>query len=289
MVENLEGMPYQQNNPHCWTILTPSGESSCFRPAPDSSLTDEAAETGRIAIGCERFQKAQDLSAYFAPPARRLVVLPENRDKRDLKTIRNLNCGALLVHPNSGGTASAVFMALTHVIGRDRNATVVLDPLEHYVPMDESVVNAVNHAVDIVERIPKKAILLAGDRPTDDPNCLWIQPGQKYRGSLSQNLWTVKSMTEKSNILKSGEGGGRLYYKSMVVAKAALIWKLGLWCMPELAASLAPFYDGIHETDQGIEELEPALFKNGGAGSFTERVLMRILRYLAALRVPENN
>jgi len=278
-----------QHNPHCWSIITPNGKAEGHKPSAGAAKEPEYADSRFCPVDQQRLRDSLDLAACFTSPARRLVVLPENQGKTALEMVRGLNCGALLLHPEPGGTASAVFMALMHVRSKDREATVVINPLEHFAPVDTSVIKAASQAVHIVERLPHKAVLLAGESSANIQNAVWIKRGQKYRDSLDRNLWTVKSLTVESNPgkIQAMAANGDLTHKSIVVAKVELIWKLGLWCIPEILSSLAGRSDNdVCPEDEGFQQ---SIYQRDGSYGFTESILMRVSRYLAVLKFPESN
>ena len=238
-----------QHNPHCWSIITPNEKAEKQKPSAGAAKEPEYADSRVCPVDQQRLQDSLDLAACFTSPARRLVVLPENQGKTALEMVRGLNCGALLLHPEPGDTASAVFMALIHVRSKDREATVVINPLEHFAPVDTSVIEAASQAVHIVERLPHKAVLLAGESSGNIQNAVWIKRGQKYRDSLDRNLW--------------------------------------LWCIPEILSSLAGRSDNdICPEDEGFQQ---SIYQRGGSYGFTESILMRVSRYLAVLKFPESN
>jgi hypothetical protein len=291
MATNIGNELFNSCNPHCWSIITPNVKSESFLQGAGPATGQKAGNDETATVNYERFRDSLELAARFAPPARRLVVLPESRGKTALEMVRGQNCGVLLLQPEPGGTASAVFMALMHVIARDQDATVVINPLEYFTPVDAPVVEAASYAANIVERLPGRAILLAGGSSPDNQNAVWIQRGQKYRDSIDPNLWTVKRLTVESNPGKAqalAENGG-LNHKSIVVAKVRLVWKLGLWCIPEVLSALAWHSDNDSELYPENEGFRQSIFRRNSSYGFTENILMRVSRYLAVLKLPEAN
>lgn len=218
-----------RNLPNCWALMTTGMNSSnCFRKPGADSGSDPGKEYGYTgSIDKRKFRDAGTFASRLAPPSRRLMVLPESWGKMAYETACDGTKGIVLLHPDAGGTASAVFMGLSHVISRDPEATVVINILEHSIPTDESGFRAAAFAAAVIDRLPQKAILLGGDSGTELPALLQILPGQRYRKSLSSQLWTVRRLSNGSGFPKGQNSEFRNYldFRSVVVAKVKFIWK----------------------------------------------------------------
>jgi hypothetical protein len=280
---------FHAENPHCWSILPLDGSPGSLPPAAGPVHAGGASKAVPASAELPQIRELLREADVFAPPERSLVVLPDKRSRNALEMVRDLRCGSLILHPEPDGTASSVFRGLAHVIARDQEATVVIRPLANQSPADPSLLNkAAADAVGIVDRLPKKAVLLAtspGEIPRDTGNRFWIDRGQKYRKSLSGNLWTVKRLIDEPDPGKAAAlaARGSLQFTSVVVAKAKLVWRLGLWCVPEILIPFAWVSEHLAWPTGG--EFAQSTLKKEPSYCWIRNLIMRACRHLAVLEI----
>jgi len=221
------------------------------------------------------------MSALLVPPDQRVAIVPTECGQEILEHIQGQNQGLFLFQLDDLGSAATIFWSLAHVIARDPEANLLICSSDCSVHFKKSFLDATLEAFAAIERIPKKIILFGTGRSRQTHSSIWLQQGQKFRRGTSAGLWTVKGMGAEQDPSRNGNGG--LQYASMLVAKAKLLWSLGLTCLPEI---LAPFARLSRSPDDSNEStLLKSLNKNNLKACFAMDFLARVRRHLAVMKL----
>jgi mannose-1-phosphate guanylyltransferase len=130
----------------------------------------------------------------------------------------------IIVQPENKGTALGLLLALLHIVQRDRNATVVVLPSDHYVRRETVLAKTLLEAAQLA-RVDRRHVYLLGITPEEiDPELGYVVP--ECRASLDPSC--VQRFVEKPPI-ETARGlvqGGALWNAFILAASATALVRL---------------------------------------------------------------
>jgi mannose-1-phosphate guanylyltransferase len=163
----------------------------------------------------------------------------------------------LIFQPYNRGTAAGVLLALTYIKNRDRDATVVIYPSDHFVYPEQKFLRAVSRAVSACEQLPGKIIVLGVAPERAEPDYGWIQTGDVHGIAGGCLFRYVERLVEKpclAEIRRLFASGG-LWNTMITIGAAETLWTLGWQFMPELIC-LFEWLEHVIDTSREDEVLQ---------------------------------
>lgn len=222
--------------PHLWSIVLAGGEGTRLAPMIKKWLGKDRPKQYCTFTGTRSMlQHTVDRADRLAVPRQRVTVVGV-RQEGSARSQLNDRGGSLVMQPANRDTAPGVFLPLTYVRAVDPHATVVIYPSDHFVHPEEGLIDAVRHAVQAVELLEDRLILL-GIRPDGVDLDYGYMQLDRYVGRYgAHSLWHVGRFVEKPEryMAKSLIEGQVLWNTMIIVAKVDTLWKLGTKVLPSI-------------------------------------------------------
>lgn len=222
--------------PHLWSIVLAGGEGTRLAPMIREWLGEERPKQYCTFTGTRSMlQHTVDRADRLAAPWQRVTVVGA-RQEETARGQLNDRGGSLVVQPANRDTAPGVFLPLTYVRAADPDATVAIYPSDHFVHPEEQLIEAVRHAVQVVDLLEDR-LILAGIQPDGvDLDYGYMQLDRHVGGYGAHSLWHVGRFVEKPqpHVARSFSKGQVLWNTMIIVAKVETLWKLGTKVLPSM-------------------------------------------------------
>jgi mannose-1-phosphate guanylyltransferase len=189
----------------------------------------------------------------------------------------------LILQPKNCDTLAGIFLPLTYVHVRNPEAIVVIYPSDHFIYPEEIFVDMISRAVQAVEDLPAKLILVGVPADNVDQDYGWILPGSEIWQSGSCQVRTVQLFLEKPSRSDAAQvkAAGGLWNTMIITVKASTLWKLGWEHFPEMMHSFNRLRDAIdtHYEDFVLEEIYESMPKR----NFSSDLLARATDNIAVM------
>src|SRR5262249_5177924 len=181
-------------------------------------------------------QHALDRAAMITDPDRIVTVIGPGQWALFGQASRPGATGVVIEQPMDRGSASAVMMALAHILLRDPDATVLVLPAAQFAHTEEHFVTYLKQACEAADEHRGHFVLL-GAKPRYAENDLgWVLPSESL-GNLSRVGWIrqTPSRAGAARLLRNGA----LWNTQIFAVRGVELWRLGQRCAPGLAESFA--------------------------------------------------
>lgn len=194
------------NNTYC--VIMAGGIGSRFWPLSKTSMPKQFLDimgTGRTFI-----QQTYDRFKRICPNENFYVVT--SSDYKDLvkKQLPELRDDQVLLEPLRRNTAPCIAYATYKILTINPDANIIVAPSDHYIQDEDKFLEQVNRGLEFVSN--NDALLTLGIPPSrPETGYGYIQIENKLIGDSNDNLYKVKTFTEKPNLdlakifLESGE------------------------------------------------------------------------------------
>lgn len=195
--------------------------------------------------------------------------------------------GVILEQPERKGTGTAVLLANEYVRSRDRNATVIIFPSDHFVYPEDRFVAQLSNVMSSTSVLEDCAVLLGARAVSEEPDYGWITVATAPESDDvgTGELWRVAAFHEKPSHEKCAEffRTARCFWNTMIVAvRANSLWLFGRLCVPSLTDRLEGlFTDRRRRTDTPFSaeshHLPVSLYEKLPNVDFSRDILMNII------------
>src|SRR3990172_3723480 len=240
-----QGGPMSTDSVRLWSIVLAGGEGERTRAFVEEWLGHHKPKQYCVFAGTRSlFQHTVDRADALGSPEDRVVVAAPEHRGHVLEQLAGRGEGRVLFQPKNRGTAPGVFLALTHVLARDPNATVVIYPSDHFVYPESAFLNVVRNAVRGAQRYPDGAVLLGVRPSTSETDYGWIVPSP---GEPNGPTRRVEGFLEKPprRLAEEALRKGALWNTMIVASKLDALWALGWRCLPEIMPAFVRLLDAL--------------------------------------------
>jgi mannose-1-phosphate guanylyltransferase len=240
-----------------WSIVLAGGEGERARAFIERWLgyhkpKQYCAFTGTRSL----FQHTVDRADVLGSPERRIVVAAPEHQGYLLEQLRGREGGRVVLQPKNRGTAPGVFLALTYVLARDPDATVMIYPSDHFVYPESTFLNVVRTAMWNARRHPVGPVLLGVQPSTTELDYGWIVPSPVESNGDARR---VEAFLEKPprRLAEEALRKGALWNTMIVASKVQALWSLGWRSLPEIMPAFTRLLDTLRagREDTPLEEI----------------------------------
>lgn len=268
---------------HLWSVVLAGGEGERARAFIENWLGYHKPKQYCTFTGTRSlFQHTVDRADALASPERRLVVAALEHRGYLLDQLQGRGEGRVILQPKNRGTAPGVFLALTYVLARDSNATVVIYPSDHFVYPESAFLNTVRNAVRAARGCPESPVLLGVRPSTSELDYGWIVPSPGEPRGLTRR---VEAFLEKPprRLAEEALRKGALWNTMIVASKLDALWALGWHFLPEIMPGFVRLWEAVRagRDDAVLEDIYRAL----PARDFSSDVLQPASRRLSVLEM----
>jgi mannose-1-phosphate guanylyltransferase len=264
---------------HTWAIILAAGEGTRLRSLTSdphgSPVPKQFCSFGRPE---SMIRWAVNRAARVVPRQRIVAVVAAQHRRWWQSELADLPPQNIIVQPLNRGTAAGLLLPLLDVVRRDRGATVLILPSDHYVADEARLESTMRRAIRRVGE--KDEIVLLGVPPIQaDTQYGWILPARS-RGPVR----TVDSFIEKPDrdTARSLMARGALINTLIVAATGRQLLNLHLRSVPELVGPLVAW----RETSKTTESLA-RLYETLQPRDLSRDVLQRSCDSLSVTPTPD--
>jgi mannose-1-phosphate guanylyltransferase len=228
---------HEQGN--LWSIVLAGGDGVRTKQFIRCWLGYEKPKQYCILVGSRSmFQHTLDRAARLTPWERTVVVAARHHQAEVWPQLDGRPAGMVLLQPKNVDTVAGIFFSLTYILARDPQATVVIDPSDHFIFPEDAFLSAVDHAVRESNGMGGRPVLLAARPNGLELEYGWIKPGRCLGRSVEMSTHAVETFFEKPDESTAHEvrTTGGLWNTMVLAAKGRNLWSLGQKCLPEIMA-----------------------------------------------------
>lgn len=268
-----------------WSIVLAAGEGNRVNPFVSRWLGRSLPKEYCAFVGARSmFQHALDRAVRITPPERVIAAVAREHRHEAFSQLDRRTIGALLLQSVQQGTAASVFLPLTYVRDRNRDATVVVVPSDHFVYPEERFLALVRRAVSVVDTIPARVVLLGAAPDRLELDYGWIRPGDRLPNTPNDDVRAVRSVVEKPTASEADallQAGG-FWNTRAFVAKVSTLWEIGWQCVPQIMPLFERLEKSIGCPNEALE-LE-TIYRKVPAADFSD-MLGQVPEQLALLEL----
>jgi mannose-1-phosphate guanylyltransferase len=216
-----------------WSIVLAGGEGQRMRPFIHRWLGEERPKQYCTFVGSRSMLRHTWDRAQALSDPRHVVTVVARSHMRFLDDRAHRAPGPLLDQPHDCGTAPGVFLPATLVAARDPEATLLIQPADHFVYPERRFVEVAAAACRAARERPGKLILLGVPANAPETDFGWILPGPKgSHGRLSP----VERFEEKPDRERAARflARGGMWNTMVMAVQAGTLWRLGERCLPAM-------------------------------------------------------
>jgi mannose-1-phosphate guanylyltransferase len=193
----------------------------------------------------------------------------------------------VLEQPKDRGTAAAILLAAHWIQARDREASLMVLPSDHFVSDDSMFMDRVAEALEAIACHPEQIVLLGAEPSEPETDYGWIELGERLMQNGAAPLYRVRRFAEKPDqetadtLYKSGALWNTFVFGGSV---AALV-DAGHECLPLLHERLVGL-DRFLRTEHERWAIAQA-YEFAPRASFSRALLERCPEKLAAMRLAD--
>jgi mannose-1-phosphate guanylyltransferase len=193
----------------------------------------------------------------------------------------------VLEQPKDRGTAAAILLAAHWIQARDREASLMVLPSDHFVSDDSMFMDRVAEALEAIACHPEQIVLLGAEPSEPETDYGWIELGERLMENGATPLYRVRRFAEKPDqetadtLYKSGALWNTFVFGGSV---AALV-DAGHECLPLLHERLVGL-DRFLRTEHERWAIAQA-YEFAPRASFSRALLERCPEKLAAMRLAD--
>lgn len=233
------------------------------------------------------FQHTLDRAARLTLWERVVVVAAQDHQHEVWDQLDRRPASMVLFQPKNVDTAAGIFLALTYILARDPQATVVVCPSDHFISPEDSFLSAVDQAVRGSNNLGGRPVLLAARPDSLDLEYGWIKPGRLLDQTAETAIHAVDACIEKPDegTAREARVTGSLWNTMIFVAKGKHLWNLGLKCFPDMMSRFERLKGAI-DTDEQLRIIE-AIYEAPPNRNFSSHLLQCVPERLAVMEMKD--
>lgn len=160
-----------------WVLVLAAGEGSRVRTLTRDRWGRSAPKQftsagGDLSLLGETLRRAERI----APEERIVTVVAAQHEQWWSSELSVVPTENIVVQPANRGTAAGILLPLLEITRRNRNATVIILPSDHFVECEETLAGSLEHAVSAVMRSEAQVVLLGTRADGPEEEYGWIVP-----------------------------------------------------------------------------------------------------------------
>ncbi len=240
-----------------WAIILAGGDGERMKPFVEEWMHEERPKQFCSFLGDRTLlQQTVDRARTLVSDDHIITVVGNNH----LQYLINQHLpGKVISQPKTCGTASGIYVALSHIMEIDPYAVVLVFPSDHFVqPEDRFYYHA--YRTSVFAQYANDNLFLLGAIPTSpESDYGWIKPVEEYVPDWSESASTStqpyrivdfceKPVQEHAELLKQQ---GYLWNTMIVAGKANVFWTLGRIHQPDLMKAFTRYRTIVYQIMTG--------------------------------------
>ena len=285
-VTNLLNYRNQRANRHA--VILAGGEGSRLKSLTRAIAGDERPKQFCPILNNRTLLDAtRERSALAIRPENTFFSLTQKHEKYYERPLWNVPERQMVVQPENKGTATAILYSLMRLAQVSPDATVAFFPSDHYFSDDESFMNHVDSAFDVVEINPESVVLLGIEPEKAETSYGWIEPAKSLFGDVTRSFSRVNRFWEKPTVgvAKRLMTSGCLWNSFVMVGKVETFLNMFRKHLPEMYRMFAAS-SNLFGTSQESAVIR-SIYSWLGEVNFSSEVLEKSSAELMVMRVGE--
>ncbi len=284
-VARMESAGYGSS--HLWAIVLAGGEGVRLRPLVRELFGDERPKQYAPLFGAASLlRQTLDRVALLIPPERTVIVSQQHHGAYIARELAGSLVPHVLFQPQDRGTGAGVFFPAHWIQQRDREATVVVFPTDHFIPEEATFMAHAGAVARFVDRHPEWLVLL-GAQPTEpEPEYGWIGLGAPLGAAAGSPVCRVREFLEKPDAEKADAclAAGWLWNTLIFAVRVDTLIDAGKKRLPDLLERLArsATFVGTEHEAWAIHQAYALVSK----ANFSRAILQDCPAFLAVSRLP---
>nr|WP_269206800.1 mannose-1-phosphate guanylyltransferase [Clostridium botulinum] len=159
--------------------------------------------------------------------------------------LSDINQDNIFIEPANKETATCIGLSAVKLLKKDKDATMVVLPSDHFINQEKLFVDTIKQAVEIAER--RRGLITIGIKPTrPETGYGYIQMGARINGNIP--TFKITRFTEKPNLEVAKDfliDGNYLWNSGMFVWRADVYLREMQKYLPEMYESLMAIYKSV--------------------------------------------
>jgi mannose-1-phosphate guanylyltransferase len=192
-------------------------------------------------------QHTLDRAASLGERDHQFTVIDRSHQTDALDQLADRPRDSVILQPANRDTFPGIYLPLTYVYARNTSGTVTIHPSDHFVYPESEFLAWMAKAVEAVEEIPDRLVLVGVPATGPEPDYGWIVPGCELWRRGKYSLRGINSFLEKPSPAAAGllPESGCLWNTMIVIAKTRTLWQLGWKFFPDTMRLFARLKDAI--------------------------------------------
>jgi len=178
------------------------------------------------------------------------VVTNEEYLDKIYEELPEINKANIFVEPANKETATCIGLSAVKLLKKDKDATMIVLPSDHYIENDKVFLDTLDQAVEIAER--RRGLITIGVSPTrPETGYGYIEMGTRISGDIA--TFKVERFTEKPNVEVAKDfiiKGTYLWNSGMFVWRADVFLREMEKYLPKMYKNLMNIYQSLGEQNE---------------------------------------
>ena len=235
--EHAESVPVPQIFERLWAIVLAGGNGERIHSLTSRWKGRHIPKQYCAFVGSRSMlQHTLDRADVLVKPERQRILIAKAHEQEARSQLADDWPGRVIVQPANRDTFAGIFLPLTYIYSQDMEATVIIYPSDHFIYPKKRFARVVAGAVQAVEDLPERLLLIGARADSPEQDYGWIYPGSEIWQSGKYSVYAVNRFLEKPSKTDAVDAmtRGGLWNTLIIVVKANTLWQLGWNYFPEI-------------------------------------------------------
>lgn len=224
-----------------WVVVLGGGQGTRLQAFIRQFLgSDRPKQFCRIIGSQSMLRHTWDRAAQVVPTQQIVTIITAGQEPYLDEESRHGLPGVVLAQPANRETAPGLLLPLLWIAREDPGATVVVYPADHFIWQEARFTACVREALEAVEHLSDRLVLLGVEADDPDSGYGWIAPAEPIRNAGAGEVYTVSRFWEKPDPHTAARlfGAGCFWNTLVLVGRLETYLRLARACIPDVLSSL---------------------------------------------------
>ena len=235
-----------------WVVVLGGGQGTRLQAFIRQFLgSDRPKQFCRIIGSQSMLRHTWGRAAQVVPAERIVTIITAGQESYLEEESRHGLPGVVLAQPANRETAPGLLLPLLWIARQDPTATVVVYPADHFIWQEARFTACVREALQAVEHLSDRLVLLGVEADDPDPGYGWITPAEPVQAVGTGELYAVRRFWEKPDRHTAAHlfGAGCFWNTLVLVGRLETYLRLAEIRIPDVLSSLRRAVPHLHTPD----------------------------------------